>query len=77
VTQRGNCRADAFLEDGGREAYLRFLRAYGVRQGLSIWAYCLMTNPVHFVAVPAQDSSPSAGLRGARTVYYGVRSGIH
>ncbi|MFP4500568.1 MAG: transposase [Candidatus Hydrogenedentota bacterium] len=69
MTQRGNRRADVFLCDADREAYLRFLRTYGQKRGLAIWAYCLMSNHVHLVAVPAQETSRSAGLRDAHTVY--------
>ena len=69
VTQRGNRGTDVFVTDSGREAYLRYLRTYGEKRGLSIWAYCLMTNHVHLVAVPKREASLSEGLRDAHTVY--------
>jgi putative transposase len=53
VTQRGNRREPVFLEDGDQLRYLAFL-AEGLRKsGTSVWAYCLMPNHVHFVAVPS------------------------
>lgn len=69
VTQRGNRRADVFETDGDREAYLRFLKRYADRRGLAVWAYCLMTNHIHLVAVPAQEQSLALALRDAHTVY--------
>jgi len=69
VTQRGNRRADIFLCDEDRKAYLRFLCKYGQKRGLAIWAYCLMSNHVHLVAVPTQEDSLGNGLRDAHTVY--------
>jgi putative transposase len=69
VTQRGNRRADVFVTDADREAYLHFLRTYSQKRGLSVWAYCLMSNHVHLVVVPAREKSLSEGLRDAHTVY--------
>ncbi|MCD6287707.1 MAG: transposase [Candidatus Hydrogenedentes bacterium] len=69
VTQRGNRRADIFERGGDREAYLRFLKKCCDKRGLSVWAYCLMSNHVHPVVVPGRESSLSEGLRDAHTVY--------
>ena len=59
VTQRGNhaCGvADVFETEDDRRAYLRFLKKYGERHGLDIWAYCLMTN-----GTCENRDSPAAG----------------
>lgn len=69
VTQRGNRRADVFETNADREAYLRFLREYSAKRGLSVWAYCLMSNHIHLVAVPEQEASLGESLRDAHTVY--------
>lgn len=69
VTQRGNRRADVFEVDDDREAYVRFLRRYGKRHGLAVWAYCLMTNHIHLVVVPQREDSLALALRDAHTVY--------
>jgi putative transposase len=55
VTQRGNRREDIFFTDGDREAYLSWLREYSDKHQVEILAYCLMTNHIHLVAVPATD----------------------
>ena len=69
VTQRGNRRTDVFEEDGDREAYLRFIKQYADRHGLAIWAYCLMPNHIHLVAVPEREESLGLALRDAHGVY--------
>jgi putative transposase len=55
VTQRGNRREDIFFTDEDREAYLSWLREYSDKHQVEILAYCLMTNHIHLVAVPASD----------------------
>ena len=69
VTQRGNRRADVFEADTDYEAYLRFLKRYAGKRGLSIWVYCLMRNHIHLVAVPLRAESLGQALRDAHTVY--------
>ncbi|MFA6241146.1 MAG: transposase [Candidatus Hydrogenedentales bacterium] len=79
VTQRGNRQADVFEDDEDRRAYLRFLKQYAERRGLSVWAYCLMTNHVHLVVVPEREDSLAKGLRDAHTVYamrFNTRTGL-
>lgn len=55
ITQRGNRREDIFFTDEDREVYLSWLKEYCEKFGVEILAYCLMTNHVHLVAVPATD----------------------
>jgi putative transposase len=69
VTQRGNRRGDVFEVDEDREAYLTFLQQYMAKHGVSLWAYCLMTNHVHLIVVPEEEQSLSRALRDAHTVY--------
>jgi len=57
VTQRGNHRAPLFFCDAHRQIYVQWLREYCLRADVRILAYCLMTNHVHFVAVPATASA--------------------
>jgi putative transposase len=52
VTQRGNGRQRVFFSDSDYGLYLDLLRANSERYRLRIWAYCLMPNHVHIVAVP-------------------------
>ena len=69
ITQRGNRRADVFFEPEDRTAYLSMLHHYAGRHGLHIWAYCLMTNHVHLVAVPRWAESMARTLRDAHQTY--------
>ncbi len=57
ITQRGNYRQNIFDCDEDRFQYLAWLEEYGARYGLSLYAYCLMDNHVHFIAVPQNDDS--------------------
>jgi len=52
ITQRGNNPAMAFLDDEDRQIYLKLLAIYPGNQSLRIWAYCLMENHIHLLAVP-------------------------
>ena len=69
VTQRGNRRADVFLHDPDRKRYQALLSTYAARHGLRIWAYCLMSNHVHFVAVPDAESSLGRTFRDTNQLY--------
>jgi len=62
VTQRGNYRQVVFEDDEDRAAYLEFLKVYKERYGLEVWAWCLMDNHVHLVAVPLEADSLSKTL---------------
>jgi len=57
VTQRGNYRQDVFLGDEDRRRYLEWLHTYARKYGLDIWAYCLMDNHVHLIAVPRNETA--------------------
>ena len=57
VTQRGNRRQRTFFSGEDYRIYLSLLRWWAPRTGVKIWAYCLMPNHVHLVAVP---SAPEA-----------------
>jgi putative transposase len=52
VTQRGNRRGPVFFEDGDQLRYLGFLSQAAKSCETEIWAYCLMPNHVHLIAVP-------------------------
>lgn len=57
ITQRGNYRQVVFKNDADYIQYLEWLRYYSKKYSLNIWAYCLMSNHVHFIAVPEEDYS--------------------
>lgn len=62
VTHRGNRRQDIFTLPADRAAYLDDLRAYATKAELDIWAWCLMTNHVHLLAVPRREDSLARGV---------------
>src|SRR4030095_1359635 len=57
ITHRGVRRSDVFWDDADRLRYLELFRVACIKFCLRIWAYCLMTNHVHFVAVPRELNS--------------------
>ncbi len=69
VTQRGNRRQTVFFNDQDRIEYLRILKEQGQRFGASFWAYCLMENHVHIVAVPESRDSLSQAIGQAHLRY--------
>ncbi|MBW1637467.1 MAG: transposase [Deltaproteobacteria bacterium] len=61
ITQRGNRRLDTFFTDADYLEYLYLMAEWCNRCKVQIWAYCLMSNHVHLVAVPESAD----GLRRA------------
>jgi putative transposase len=57
IVQRGNRRLDVFFSDEDHLAYIEFLKKSCRKYGVQIWAYCLMTNHAHFIAVPKKADS--------------------
>lgn len=57
ITQRGNYCQAVFEINEDYLQYLDWLNLYSKKYSLKVWAYCLMKNHVHFIAVPmAADS---------------------
>jgi putative transposase len=52
ITQRGNLRENVFFTEEDRTVYLDWIKEYGGKHRVEIRAYCLMTNPIHRVAIP-------------------------
>lgn len=59
VTHRGNYQQNIFKDEEDYRRYKGWLEEYSRKEGLRIWAYCLMTNHVHFVCVPDRETSLS------------------
>ncbi len=57
ITQRGNSRQVVFDDAKDRRVYLKLLRSYAEKYRLRIWAWCLMSNHVHLLAVPETAES--------------------
>lgn len=69
ITQRGNNRETVFFDDEDRKFYLRILSKYSDEWDFEIWAYCLMTNHVHILAVPRKEESLAKGIGITNLVY--------
>ena len=61
ITQRGNRRMPTFFRNEDYEAYLTLLAEWCRTCRVEVWAYCLMPNHVHLIAVPETPE----GLRQA------------
>lgn len=57
ITQRGNYQQHVFEDEEDYLQYLHWLKEYSRKYFLKIWAYCLMSNHVHFVCVPMEKDS--------------------
>lgn len=57
ITQRGNYGQTVFKEEEDYIKYLRWLKEYSKKYLTKIWAYCLMSNHIHFVGVPMKEDS--------------------
>ena len=61
ITQRGNRRSQTFFCNEDYLLYLDLMAEWCKRCGVTVWAYCLMPNHVHLIAVPEMED----GLRRA------------
>jgi putative transposase len=52
ITQRGNRRQQTFFSDQDFKAYLALMAEWCENYRVEIWAYCLMPNHIHLIAVP-------------------------
>ncbi len=78
ITQRGVDRRETFSSDEDRLTYLRLLQENLADAQVSLLAWCLMTNHVHLVALPAREDSLSILFRrvhGRYAQYYNARWG--
>ena len=57
IIQRGNRRMDVFFSDDDYLTYIALLKKASLRYDVDIWAYCLLANHAHFIAVPEKADS--------------------
>jgi len=69
VTQRGNNREPVFFDDEDRWTYLNLLCHFLQKYPVDIWAYCLMTNHTHLLAVPHEPAALARGIGLANMTY--------
>ncbi|MCX6568541.1 MAG: transposase [Candidatus Aminicenantes bacterium] len=72
LIQRGNRRLRVFFSDEDKAFYLTLLNRQIVKHGISIWAFCLMDNHVHIIAVPKAKDSFALGIGEAHRKYTSV-----
>jgi putative transposase len=59
VVQRGNNRRDCFFTDADRQVFLSMLSECAFVTNCAIHAYALMTNHIHLLLTPEQDTAAS------------------
>ena len=69
ITQWGNRRQQTFFTDDDYQQYVALLSSSCRRSGVEIWAYCLMPNHVHLIAVPQEPDSLRAAIGEAHRRY--------
>ncbi len=71
ITQRGNRRQETFFCNDDYERYKELMSRWCIKRGVDIWAYCLMPNHVHLIAVPDSEESLRIAIGEAHRRYTG------
>jgi len=58
-----------FFQTGDYAFYLELMAEWCRKLGVDIWAYCLMTNHVHLIAVPVEESALARAIGEAHRRY--------
>lgn len=69
VTQRGNHRQQTFFCDEDYQAYIELMAEWCLKCGVEIWAWCLMPNHVHLIAVPETEQGLARAIGEAHRRY--------
>jgi len=69
VTQRGNRRQQTFFSDEDYLAYLELMSEWCGKYQVAIWAYCLMPNHIHLIAVPTTKDGLNLAVGEAHRRY--------
>ena len=69
VTPRGNNGQDVFFVDQDRRHYLALLKEQARTYGLSTLGYCLMSNHLHLVAIPADEDGLAKAIGRTNFLY--------
>jgi len=62
VINRGNRRQIVFFSQSDKRFFYDLLKQECDRAGISIWAYCLMDNHFHLIAVPDREDALAKGI---------------
>jgi putative transposase len=69
ITQRGNRRQLTFFSGNDYQQYINIMSQSCTQHNVEIWAYCLMPNHVHLIAVPSQSDSLRLAIGEAHRQY--------
>jgi putative transposase len=69
VTQRGNRRQQTFFCDDDYQAYIDLMAEWCRKCQVQIWAWCLMPNHVHLIAVPETENGLARAIGEAHRRY--------
>jgi REP-associated tyrosine transposase len=69
ITQRGNRRQQTFFGDEDYQTYLELMAQWCGAHQFEIWAYCLMSNHVHLIAVPQTADGRNRAIGEAHRRY--------
>jgi putative transposase len=74
LTHRGNHRKPVFRRDADCRTYLSLLDRFSRQFGMKIWAYCLMPNHIHLLAVGTRRTSIARALGNAQGTFSRMRN---
>ena len=74
LAHRGNHKNTVFSSDQDRLEYLTLLREYASRFGMAVWAYCLMGNHVHIVAIGEQRLSIAKAIGNTHRAFSSLQN---
>ena len=69
ITQRGNRRQQTFFCDDDYSAYIDLMAEWCRKYHVAIWAWCLMPNHVHQIAVPESEEGLARAIGEAHRRY--------
>ena len=69
ITQRGNRRQQTFFSEDDYTAYLELMAEWCGKYDVQIWAYCLMPNHIHLIAVPSKKETLRLAIGEAHRRY--------
>ncbi len=69
ITQRGNRRQQTFFGDDDYREYITLMAQWCSKYQVKIWAWCLMPNHVHLIAVPKSEEGLARAIGEAHRRY--------
>lgn len=69
ITQRGNRRQQTFFRSDDYTAYIDLMAEWCRRYDVAIWAWCLMPDHAHLIAVPANEEGLARAIGEAHRRY--------